>query len=473
MRLLVPAAACYRARSRAARVVMARQDKMHLLLRVFLFAPVLLASFVASAAEQRVGDRLYLVRDKPGSPTRFQMIVGAGCNDEKYGECRGLAHYLEHLVLVGRNPEHQEIALRFFPDAQSNGWTSQRATVYLHTMPAREEGPRADLEKLFAFYAARLKDFSISVEDAERERNVVRQEHDWRVAGRPFSRLARKLDRLLIPDHPAGQWVIGTAEDIDKFTLDDARAFHRSWYAVNNVTFVVLADIEPAALKNIHDRAVADLAPRPLPLRDYAGQPAFVVERKDVVEEDATIQRAGLYFKKLMRIDEADVTATGAVRTLITSFLTSRLPGSLHDVLIDEGKLAADAPSVRLVRVAPKSFVLTIGASVAQDVAPERLLAAITTYVDGLASAGISADTIERLKTRIAETRATADNDPRQVYNRLVGWISGGNSYASLARWPQRLAAVTPEQVTAMLKGISAPGRIVTGTLVPPKEKAP
>ncbi len=128
-----------------------------------------LGSRAATAAEQRLGEHLFLVRDKPGTPTQFQMIVGAGCIDEAGGECRGLAHYLEHLLLVGRNPDHKEIALRFFPDASSNGWTSQRATVYVHSMPAREQGPRADLEKLFAFYAARLKDFSISDADAERE----------------------------------------------------------------------------------------------------------------------------------------------------------------------------------------------------------------------------------------------------------------------------------------------------------------
>src|SRR5262245_6108266 len=221
-----------------------------------------LPASAALAAEQRLSEHLFLVRDKPGTPTRFQMIVGAGCIDEAGGECRGLAHYLEHLMLVGRNSEHKELALRFFPGGYSNGWTSRRATVYVHSVPARPEGPRADLEKLFAFYAARLKNFTISDADAERERNVVRQEHDWRIASKPFVVLARKLDRLRIPDHPVGQWVIGTAEDIDRFTLNDARAFHRAWYAINNVDFVVMSDIEPATLKGIADQALAGLGPR-------------------------------------------------------------------------------------------------------------------------------------------------------------------------------------------------------------------
>ena len=51
-----------------------------------------LVSSSAFAAEERVGERLFLVRDKAGSSTHFHMLVNAGCTDEANGECRGLAH---------------------------------------------------------------------------------------------------------------------------------------------------------------------------------------------------------------------------------------------------------------------------------------------------------------------------------------------------------------------------------------------
>jgi zinc protease len=436
-----------------------------------LLLALALPACAAVAGEQRLGEHLFLVRDKSGTPTRFQMIVGAGCIDEAGRECRGVAHYLEHLMLLGRNAEHKEIALRVFPGGYSNGWTSRRATVYVHSMPARAEGPRADLETLFAFYAARLKNFTVSDADAERERNVVRQEHDWRVASKPFVVLARKLDRLLIPDHPVGQWVIGTAEDIDRFTFDDARAFHRTWYAINNVDFVVMADIEPAMLKAIADRALAGLGPRALPPRASLKPPALVNGRVDVVEQDGTIHRPGIIFKKLVRL--ADEDASTAAGTLVTNFLTSRLPGSLYDAVVDQGRLAAGTPSVSLSRVGPKSFELTIGADAAPDVAPETLLAAVGTYVERLAPAGLPPETLARLKTRFAESRAAADNDPQQVYNRLVTWLANRGRYEQLATWPQRVAAVTPEQVMLVLKALSGPGRVVTGILIQAADRQP
>ena len=63
-----------------------------------------------------------------------------------------------------------------------------------------------------------------------------------------------------------------------------------------------------------------------------------------------------------------------------------------------------------------------------------------------------------------------ADKDPRRVYARLIAWLAGRNRYEELARWPERIAAVAPEHVDAMVRALAGPGRIVTGTLVPLEE---
>ena len=173
-------------------------------------------------------------------------------------------------------------------------------------------------------------------------------------------------------------------------------------------------------------------------------------------------------------MEEGDIYAAGAARTLIASFLTSRLPGSLYDAIVDNGKLAAGAPSIAFIRVAPKTFTLTIGADVAPDIAPETVLAAISDLRRATGRIPASRpNTLTRLKTRFADGLATGSKDPRVVYSRLVGWLAGRSRYENLARWPQQIDAVTHEQVAAMMKGLSGPGRIVTGTLMPAKEATP
>ena len=274
----------------------------------------------------------------------------------------------------------------------------------------------------------------------------MRQEHDWRVGSKPFVRFARKLDRLLMPDHPSGQWMIGTRRRHRRILARRARAFHRTWYVLNNVDFVVMADIDAGDAEGDRRPALAGLAPRPLPPRAFAKQPAIVNERTDIVEEDAAIKRAGVYFKKLVRIEEGDVYATGAVRTLVTSFLTSRLPGSLYDALVDKGKLAAGAPSVAFARVAPKTFTLTIGADVgarrrARDGCWRRFPAMSSNW---------------RAPASPAETLDAAQDPlrgrPRHRRQGSAAWSTtawsagsaGRNRYENLARWPAQIDAVSP-----------------------------
>lgn len=426
----------------------------------------------APAAEERVSERVFLVRDKPGTPTQFQMIVQAGCSDEAYGQCKGLAHYLEHLVLVGRNPEHKDIAVRFFPDASSNGWTSTRATVYLHSVPAREGGPKADLERLFGFYAARLRDFAITDADAERERNVVLQEHDWRVGSNPFRRFERRLDGQLLPDHPAGLWTIGTRETIAGLTVAEAKAFHASWYVINNVYFVVKADIEAADLKAIAEHALAGLETKTLPPRALARQPTIIPGHLDLREKEAEVRHASVIYKKLVHMDEPNALADRAMRAVLVDFLRSRLPGSPYRALVESQNLAAGPPQVSLDRVAPKSFVLRISADVAPDATADALLAGIGRYVDKLSNVAPPAETVERLKRRFADNRANADQDPGSVYSRLIGWLADRNSYQAYLEWPAQIAAVSVADVAQIMVMLAGPGKIVTGILAPATEDA-
>jgi zinc protease len=426
-----------------------------------------------SAAEEQVTERVFLVRDKPGTQTYFNMIVLAGCGDEPGGQCQGLAHYLEHLVLTGRNREHADNAVRMFPDAYSNGWTNIRATAYVHTVPASTTSPKAALEQLFAFYAGRLRDFAITDADAARERNVVLQEHDWRVASNPHVRFERGLDRELLPDHPAGQWTIGTRESIARFTLADAQTFHRIWYGVNNAYFVVRGDIAPEDLKAIADRALGGLQSKQLPPRTAANrQPPVEPGRRDLRKADMEVKRASIVYKKLVRMEDTDSYPQRAARLILASYLRSRLPGSPYEALVEKAQLAADTPSISIDRVAPKTVVLRIGAEVAHDANPDALLAAMAKYADGLAEVPLSAPVIARLQKRFADARVNEDEDPALIYNRLVTWLAARSAFKDYHSWPARIAAVTHTDMMQTLRALAAPGKIVTGTLLPGTEEA-
>ena len=131
-----------------------------------LIAVLPFSAMPALAQEKLISERVFLVPDAKSTSIQFQMIVLAGSADETNMDQLGIAHYLEHLVLVGRNPGESDTAQRFFADGNSNGWTNQRMTGYVHSFPASSADAPQRLDRLFRFYSERLTDFAIAPEEA-------------------------------------------------------------------------------------------------------------------------------------------------------------------------------------------------------------------------------------------------------------------------------------------------------------------
>lgn len=436
--------------------------------RLALIACLCLGLSPALAEQVKISDRVYLIPDVKGSTTRFEMIVNAGSSDEAGGNVTGIAHYLEHLLLVGRNAEHAESAMRMFGDASSNGWTNDKATVFLHNLPTRPDGGAADLEKLFGFYSARLKDFSITEADAAREKNVVLQEHDVRVQSNPTSLFYRDVSKALIPDHPAGQWTIGSRDSIKAMTVEQARAFHQNWYAINNVWFVVRGEISPEKLKDISDRALAGLAPRQLPERLKDREPALDRAAQDVVQISGDAVRPLVTVARMVHIDETDTLKSNAAVSLLAAFAGGRFTGSAYDTLVENRRVAADDLSVWIRRVAPSTFAISLASSVAVDHTKEELKAAMTAYIDTLATSGMPDDErLARLRKRLDDQWTRAGKVRLQAHARFVNWLASGNPPGRIDEWPHLLETTTRHDIERFAKGLSAPGRQLAGVLEP------
>ena len=438
-------------------------------MRILLALLALLVMGPAAAVAQhiRVSERVFLIPDRPGSTTRFEMIVNAGSSDEAEGKVIGVAHYLEHLVLVGRNAGHTDAAVRMFADGSSNGWTNDRATVFLHTLPARPEGPAADLERLFTFYAARLRDFSITEADATRERNVVLQEHDLRIQSNPTSLFYREFNRQLIPDHPSGTWTIGARETIRAMTLEDARAFHQTWYAPNNVWFVVRGDITPEVLKAMADKALADVPARPLPARVRDRQPTVEGLPPDFRMRSPDVSRPLVAVSQMVRIEEKDRIRAQGVASLLGAFANSRFSRSAFDQLVEVQRVASDDFSIWVRRIAPSTYAISLAATVGVDKTPDDLKAAMIAYINLFAVTGLPDEAhLARLKQRMLDQIRRADQ-PAQIHGRLVSWLADDRPPERFDQWPRTITGITLADLTALATAIGGGGRQMTAILEP------
>ncbi|MFI9330877.1 M16 family metallopeptidase [Kitasatospora sp. NPDC052868] len=156
----------------------------------------------------------------------------------------GLAHLFEHLMFQGSanvsNNGHFELVQG--AGGSLNGTTSFERTNYFETMPAHQ------LELALWLEADRMGSLLAALDDTsmENQRDVVKNERRQRYDNVPYGTAFEKLTALSFPDgHPYHHTPIGSMADLDAATLEDARAFFRTYYAPNNAVISVVGDIDP------------------------------------------------------------------------------------------------------------------------------------------------------------------------------------------------------------------------------------
>ncbi|MGL4636932.1 MAG: M16 family metallopeptidase [Beijerinckiaceae bacterium] len=433
-------------------------------IRLLFLGVVALISVLQSpslAQEKLVSDRVFLVPDPKSNAIQFQMVVLAGSADETNVFQFGMAHYLEHLVLVGRNAGNTDAAVRFFADGSSNGWTSARATAYIHRFPANAKDVPERLDRLFKFYTERLTDFTITPEDAFRERNVVRQEHDQRYAGDPYAATAIEMTRYLYPDSPVGRPTIGTTETIAAFTVEEAKRFHQRWYRKNNVYFIVTGPLQDALVKDTAEKYLKALDAAAPPRRDWV-EKAYSVKADSRVfrKSDKRIANPSVSLSQLVSFAETDPLKTIATRFMLTSFLSSKLAGSPHSVLVEGDNPVASAISFATVeRQLGGVLSLSIGSTPELGRTVEEQLPALKAYMVQLAAKGIDEATLERLKKRFDRDYKRQLEEPQAASGRLIAWLTSPLPYERLKELPDAVAKVTTADISAMLRAVTGNGR--------------
>jgi zinc protease len=183
-------------------------------------------------------------------------------------------------------------------------------------------------------------------------------------------------------------------------------------------------------------------------------------------DSDPQVQNPVLILQKLVAVPESDRWSSRGARLLLADFLQSRLDGSPHEVLVEGSKLATGI-GLDLSRLAPRQVALTVRVPLDGGQAPEKVVEAVEAYLRDLARSPISAETIERLRTRRLERRVLALAEPQRVADEVVDWLSGNDRFEDLALWPDRFRAVSAEQVAAYAAALAEPSRRVVGILTP------
>ncbi len=421
----------------------------------------------AATPEVRVADNVFVVPDPSARSITGWLIVKAGCADEADGQCRGIAHYLEHLLFINRDNDHKA-KVAFFSDGSGNGWTTHRTTVYFQRFPSKPDSNAQNLDKLLGYFAGMLSGLRVEQAQAERERNVVLQEYQQNTGRNPFARFGVALNLALMPGDPLGQRVIGSPETIKAFTPEAAKAFHDRWYAPNNAAIVLHGPIDKASVEALVARHIAPLPTKTLPPHGWKVPRTYEAGSRSLRSTERDARQTGLYLERIVTIDESESQRkeNDAALSVVGGFLSSRLTDSPSEILVERDNLVTDA-RLSLSRVRTGAFRISFSGVPASGVDPDKAIAAARVYIAELARKGLPDEIVDRLKMRIRNERALLTHQPALYAQALTNWLSAHYDHEA---WQQRgsdLEKVTATSVNRLLSLVAGPGREVAGIMLP------
>ena len=370
-----------------------------------------------------------------------------GAMDEPLGKS-GMAHLLEHLMFKGTDtvPEGQFSQMVAAAGGRENAFTSSDYTGYFQTI-ARDR-----LEMVMRLEADRMHNLSFTVDELRTEREVVLEERRTRTDNRPESLFGEQFDGAFYYNHPYGRPIIGWEYEIRNITMEDLVSFYETWYVPNNAILVVAGDVTVDELRPLAEKYYGSI-PRSVPApRPQLKEPPQLAERRIVMCDERvrqpSLQRAYLA-PSYMTGDSKHAEALDVMAGILGGDSTSRL----YRRLVVEQRLAVSAgawygPTAR----GPAQF--GVYASPRPGTSMEDLEAAVDKELQLLMREGVSPEEVERQKKRIIADSVYARDSLMQGARILGAALATGLSVQHVESWPDRIAAVTAEDVEAAAREV-------------------
>jgi zinc protease len=216
-----------------------------------------------------------------------------GSRDEAPGHT-GFAHLFEHIMFQGTKhiPEDRYFAFLQKAGASNvNGSTAADRTNYYEVVPSNQLELALWLESDRMGFLLDRPSFK---ETLDNQRDVVKNERRQRYENRPAGIIPEVLSEAIYPaDHPYHHPVIGSMADLSAASVEDVKAFFRTYYAPGNATLTISGDIDRAKTKELVQKYFGPIPAGAPVVRRAGGEVRLPAPQRIAME--AKIQQPQLY----------------------------------------------------------------------------------------------------------------------------------------------------------------------------------
>ena len=396
------------------------------------------------------------------APAVTQMLwYKAGAYDDPPGKS-GIAHFVEHLMFRGTKETAPGEFSRIVSEngGRENASTSEDYTVYYQTVAADR------LELVMKLEAERMHDLTITEEQVTPEREVIIEERRTRVDNSPSAQLDEQVNAALFLNSHYRLPTIGWLGEMRGLGAEDARRFYATWYAPNNAVLVVAGDIEVSRVRALAETYYGPIPPHPVPAHEAVAEPPKVAATRLEMTSGrvASPQWSRAYLAP--SYTEGGGKLADAL-TVLAEILGGGESARLYQALVVEKKLAVFTGAGYDPDRGAGSFI--VEAEPKDGVSIVDVEAAAVAEVQRFLREGVGAEEVERVKKRL-QASALYSRDSLSGVARIIGAsLAAGRSLDEVQAWPERIGAVTPEDVMEAARQVLKDDAAVTAVLLPEK----
>ncbi len=401
------------------------------------------------------GLKVILLENHKAPLVTFQVWYRVGSRNEAWGKT-GLSHMLEHMMFKGTERVGPEEFSRIVQEngGNDNAFTSRDYTAYFENISADRVQVSIDLE------SDRMQNLLLREQDFRTERMVVMEERRLRTEDNPQANLQEHTEATAFLTSPYHWPTIGWKEDIERFTLDDLKAYYRTYYNSINAILIVVGDFKREELLPEIEKAFGSIPKGITPNQERDVDPKQIGERRIFVKKEAQLPYIVMGYH-VPNLREPDSYALEVAATLLSAGKSSRL----YQSLVREKRLvlSVDADHSLLSRD-PSLFYLSAELLPGKEVAEvER---ALDQEVERLEKELVGAHELEKAKNQI-EASFIFGQDSLFYQAMLLAQHEIAVTWRAIDDYLPSIRKVSPEDIQRVAKKYLTSDNRTVGILVP------
>ncbi|HSR66970.1 MAG TPA: insulinase family protein [Acidobacteriota bacterium] len=239
----------------------------------------------------------WMANPEPDQRSYLRMRVSVGSLAEEDDEL-GMAHFLEHMAFNGTRNFPPGTLVEWFQEhgmafgADSNASTGFEATVYQIDLPSSDGQSIEEGLRVLRDFADRIV---LSAQEVEAEKGVIDAEQVERDSA-SLRTFVKQMQIELAGTRIPQRLPIGEKEVRARFSVDMIENFYRKWYRPENVTLVLVGDLEdldpePLMRQAFEDWKAPDGPPQEVP---PVRQPTFEERYYNIYEQEIPTAQVSL-----------------------------------------------------------------------------------------------------------------------------------------------------------------------------------